>query len=268
MTIIEFTEKLLNQMKEHAETIKSSHDESLTMASRMIPAVQDAIHDLQQFTYNYSFSDQQEEIAFFKELKPVLVSHYYYYRKEFMVSLYDSFKDTFHKKAYYESVLERMEQYARKHNEFYLYCMTGQVHLDDKYFTRKGSSYRGLIDSKFSTGYDGKLAKLLANELMKKIIHERISRLDNVGGKSPVVNWTGKKSDAIELLFALQASGSINHGEVDVKKLVNAFEEVFNIRFGNYYDLIKKIRVRKGNQANFLDSLKSKFLMRLDQMDE
>jgi hypothetical protein len=268
MTIIEFTEKLQNQMKEQADLIKSSQLEGVTLAARMVPIVQELMHDLQQFSYNYTFSDQQEEIKFFKESKPVLLSHYYYYRKEFAISLYDSFKDIGTKRRYYESVLNHLGQYARKNNEFYLYCMTGQTYLDDKYFSRNGASYRGLIDVKFSTGFDTRLARLLANELIKENILERISGLDRNTERQRHVHWTGKKSDAIELLFALQASGSINNGEVEVKKLVSTFEELFNIQFGNYYDFVKKIRMRKSGQAKFLDMLKAKFLLRLDQMDE
>lgn len=268
MTIIEFTEKLQSKMKEQADLIKSTSPERLTLAARMVPIVQELIHDLQQFSYNYTFSDQGEEIKFFKESKPVLLSHYYYYRKEFAISLSDSFKDLVGMRMYYQSVLDKLGQYARKNSEFYLYCMTGQTQFDDKYFTRNGGSYRGLIDVKFSTGYDDRLARLLANELIKGSVRERITGLDGNTTKQVHVNWTGKKSDAIELLFALQASGSINGGEVEVKKLINAFEQCFNIQFGNYYDFIKKIRMRKGNQATFLDALKSRFLMRLDQMDQ
>jgi hypothetical protein len=267
MTIIEFTERLQNKMKEQADLIQAGQPERITLAARMIPIVQELINDLQKFSYVYRFSDQQEEIKFFKESKPVLLSHYYYYRKEFAISLYDQFKDIVARKNYYESVLDKLGKFARKNNEFYLYCMTGQTHLDDKYFLRNGAAYRGLIDVKFSTGYDDRLARLLANELIKDDIRDRIACLDGDIGKQRHVNWTGKKTDAIELLFALQASGCINNGDIEIKKLVNSFEELFNIQFGNYYDFVKKIRMRKSTQTSFLDSLKTKFLARLDQMD-
>ncbi|MBL0744856.1 RteC domain-containing protein [Chryseolinea lacunae] len=268
MTILEFTDTLQTQMKQQADQIRSTHPESLTFAARMIPLVQDLIHDLQQFSYRYTFSDQLEEIKFFKESKPVLTSHYYYYKAEYSLCLFDSFKDSEARKKYYEGLLVKMERYARKNNEFYLYCMGGQTHFDDVYFTRKRTSFRGLIDQNFSTGYDDRLAKLLANELLKSTIQHRLTALDRPAGKPFDLNWTGKKSDAIELLVALHASGRINNGDIDVKKLVKAFEEMFNIRIDNHYDFIQKIRMRKGKQANFLDDLKSKFLLRLERMDD
>jgi len=268
MTIIEFADQLQDQMKAQADLIRSNQPEKITRAARMIPIVQGLIYDLQQFSYSYTFSDREEEIKFFKESKPVLLSQYYYYRKDFAISLYDSFKDIVSKQKYYESVLGKLEQFARKNNEFYLYCMTGQTHFDDKYFTRNGASYRGLIDVKFSTGYDDRLARLLANEIIKSGIRERISGMDTNVGKQSVVHWTGKKSDAIELLFALQASGCINNGEVEVKRLVRTFGELFNIQLGNYYDFVKKIRMRKGDQASFLEKMKMNFLTRIDQMDK
>ncbi len=268
MTINEFAEQLQGQVKDQADRLKSNYEERLMIASQMVPMIQELIHELQQFSYGYIFSNQEEEIKFFKESKPVLLSHYYFYRKDLAISLYDSFKDIESRRKYYESVLERMGQYARKNSEFYLYCITGQTHFDDRYFTRRSASYKGLIDVKFSTGYDDRLARLLANELLKVNVHERISSLDSNTSKKSSMRWTGKKTDAVELLFALQASGSVNNGEVEIKKMVESFEELFNIQLGNYYDFLRKMRMRKNSQPAFLDSLKTKFLLRIGQMDD
>jgi len=267
MTISEYTQQLHQQLKENVVQLSSSHSDRLTFNSKMGSVVQDLISKLQQFTYNYTFATAGEEVQFFKELKPVLLSQYFYYKKSLSVFLSDSYKDRRCKQAYYRSVLSRFERYQRKNSSFYLYCVTGQVHFDNIYFMRSAGAYQGLIDPQFSTGYDVKLARLLANELLRKDLSQSIEKLSTVE-KTSTVHWTGKKSDAVELLFALQASGSINGGQVDVKALVGAFERFFNVSLGNYYDFIKKIRMRKGGQSIFLDSLRDKLLRRLHQLDE
>jgi hypothetical protein len=118
-----------------------------------------------------------------------------------------------------------------------------------------------------STGYDVRLARLLANELLRTEIILCLANL-SAGERNSSLNWTGKKSDAVELLFALHAAGSINGGQVDIKKLASAFEQFFNVQLGNYYDFVKKIRMRKGNQTSYLDAMKENLLVRLREMDQ
>lgn len=262
MDIFNFSDGLQQQLKAMAESARSK--EPLAHASEMINLVEELLHDLRQFTYNYTFNSTQEEIRFFKDTKPVLLSQYYYYKKLFDIALFDSFKDAAAKMRYYESVLARLEEFARKNNEFYLYCMAGQTHFDDTYFSRKEKTFSGLMDTRFSTGYDDKLAKLLANELIRKHV---LNLLNSIGQLSlSPITWTGNKTDAIELLVALHSLGSINNGNIELRKLVQGFEERFNIQLENYYDFLKNIRTRKG-RTSFLDTLKEKLLQRLEQME-
>lgn len=267
MTIAEYTEKLQRQVKEYAASIGEENSDRVTFIALMISFTLDRIAELQQFTYKYAFRDAAEEIQFFKEFKPVLLSQYFFYKKLFTVTLCDSYMDRSSKKEYYKSVLTQLQIFQRKNAQFHLYCLTGQTHHDSTYFTRNMRLYQGLIDIKFSTRYDVKLARLLGNELLRNELSQRVTKL-SLTEKISNIHWTGRKSDAVELLFALQASGSINGGHVDVKVLVAAFEKCFNVSLGNYYDFVKKIRMRKGNQASYLDGLKSNLLLRFKEMDE
>jgi len=262
MDIFTFSQGLEQQLKALADS--RGNDDLLTHTSKMMAMSQELMHDLQQFTCNYSFPSPADEIRFFKEVKPVLFSQYFYYKKIFDIALFDSFKEPHARKLYYENVLAGLEEFARDHQEFYLYCMTGQTTLDELYFLRKKRLFSEFSDTRFSTGYDDKLARLLANELIRKHVFALIIAVDT---PPAATTWTGNKTDAIELLFALHASGAINNGEIDLRKLAQRFEEFFNIQLGSYYDFLKNIRTRKGGRANFIDRLKNKLLQRLDKMD-
>lgn len=267
MTISEYTQQLQEQLKGEVARLNKEHQDRLAFLARVVPYTNDLIAGLHQFTQKYIFSGPEEEIHFFKESKPVLLSQYFFYKKALSIFLYDSYKDVESKKIYYQSELAQLECFLKRNNRFHLYCLTGQTYLDDKYFMRKAQPYKLWFDSQSSTGYDIKLARLLARELLMNEVKLSMQKLSTQTKGSSVI-WTGKKSDAIELLFALHASGSINGGQIDVKKLVNAFEQFFNVQFGNYYDFIKKIRMRKGNQTIYLDVLKSNLLLRIKEMDE
>lgn len=263
MNIITFTEGLHEQVRTMANSTPDR--EPLAHASQMTSFIKELLHDLQQFTHSYTFTSPQEEIQFFKETKPVLLSQYFYYKKRFDLVLFDSFQQYSKKKQYYLAELDKLKVFTRKHEDFVRYCMSGHTHFDDAYFMRNHKLFSGLIDTRFSTGYDEKLAHVLANELIRKHLMDLIDKID-LPVSSELV-WTGNKTDAVELLVALHALGTINNGELDLKRFVRNFEQCFNVQFGNFYDFIKNIRARKGGRSNFLDTLKEKFLQRLDQME-
>jgi hypothetical protein len=267
MTISEYTEQLQKQLKDEVARLNKEHQDRLTFLARVVPYTRDLIVGLQQFVHQYKFSGPEEEIQFFKEQKPVLLSQYFYYYRALSIFIYDSYKDIESRRIYYNSVLVKLERFVRKHNRFHMYCRTGERYLDEKYFMREGQPSRIIIDMQSSTGYDVRLARLLANELLRTEIILCLANL-SAGERNSSLNWTGKKSDAVELLFALHAAGSINGGQVDIKKLASAFEQFFNVQLGNYYDFVKKIRMRKGNQTSYLDAMKENLLVRLREMDQ
>jgi hypothetical protein len=258
MDIIQFTEGLNATLKERVNrsTRQGTPGELLTF-------VQELLYELQQFTYNYKFKSTEEEIKFFKEAKPTLLSQFYYYRKVTTITLFTSYKDEEQKKFYYQGQLQKLEEFARKHAEFYLYCVTGLTYLDNKYFVRHRTATRKIIDLRFSTGYDDTFARLLANELLKEYLQAYFKK-----SSKGMLTWNASKTDMVELIYALHAANAINGDNMEIKQIASLFEDIFQVDLGNYYDVMKKIRTRKQGQSNFLDRLKLVFLKRLDDLEK
>jgi hypothetical protein len=80
-------------------------------------------------------------------------------------------------------------------------------------------------------------------------------------------NWSATKVDLIELIYALQCSGTINNGNSDIKKIAKACEQLFNIDLGNYYRTFSDIRSRKMSQTKFIDKLKDSLLNKIIDSD-
>ena len=260
MNIIKFSEGLQAKLKQELDTLNTDQDEIVNMG-RLLTFIRSLINELKTFTRSYTFQNQAEEIQFFKEVKPVLLSQYFYYKKVFAVRLFDSFKDVKSRQANYYTLLQRLEKSVEKNLEFYEYCMSGSTFMDTHYFTRQHQNHKSPDrDESFSTGYDTKLAKILAKELMKKYI---IKLLDQVDVVQPGLNWTDSKTDLIELIYALHSVEAFNNGSVDIKQVANAFERWFNISLGDYYRVFMNIRLRKSGKSTFLDRLKDKMNQRL-----
>ena len=131
------------------------------------------------------------------------------------------------------------------------------------------------MDPEFNSSHDLNVAFILANEYLIRYLEESQINGDQKKVKphdarmfDPELHWSDSKTDLIELIYALQSKGSINHGRMDVKQIAGKFEEVLNINLGNYYKTFQEIRIRKKGRTNFLDQLKEKVIQRMDESDE
>ncbi len=262
--IIAFSEQLQSRVKGRLDELNTDQDELMNIGS-FLSFVRSTIEELKAFTTTYKFSGETEEIKFFKEIKPVLLSQYFYYKKIFAIKLFDSFRDTKTRRTNYCKILQQLEKFVQKNLEFYEYCMTNAVFLDKHYFTRNVRNTKSIDrDANFSTGYDTKLAKFLANELTKKYI---LKLLDHVDTKHPGLNWTGSKTDLIELVYALHSVEAFNNGSADIKFIADSFRQFFNVDIGDYYRVFVNIRLRKSGQTNFLDELKNKLREKMNDFN-
>lgn len=265
MDIMTFSKQLESRMKERLENFNPDQDEILK-TGHALTFIREIIAELKQFASTYKFTDEPEEIRFFKEIKPVFLSQFFYYKKVFALRLFDSFKDLKTRQSNYYKILQHLERFVQKNLEFYEYCMTSTTYLDKHYFTRNRQNHKSIDrDEKFSTGYDTKLAKILANELLKKYILDLLkkSQADRSTDTSTTLTWTGSKTDLIELIYALHSVEGFNSGTANIKVIASAFEDVFNISLGDYYRTFQDMRIRKRSQTPFLDTLKERFISRL-----
>lgn len=252
-------------MKERLEEFDADQNEILKVG-HALTFIREIITELKQFSSTYKFASESEEVTFFKEVKPVFLSQFFYYKKIFALKLFDSFKDVKTRQANYYKILQQLERFVQKNLEFYEYCMTNTTYLDKHYFTLNQQNHKSIDrDEKFSTGYDTKLAKILATELLKKYILELLkkSQADRSTDTSTTLTWTGSKTDLIEIIYALHSADVFNNGTANIKVIASAFEDVFNISLGDYYRTFQDMRIRKRSQTPFLDILKERFTNRL-----
>ncbi len=176
MGIITFSEELQQRLKAIGDLDSGEGD--LLRVGKAVSDIREIISELKQFTVKYSFRDVDEEVQFFKEVKPVFLSQYTYYRKMFSVLFHNSFQDREGQIHNYYKVLKKLQAFSVRNQTFCEYCMSGATYLDQNYFTRKAQTPPAVaLDEKFSTGYDLKLSKILAHELMKGYIIDALRKL-------------------------------------------------------------------------------------------
>ena len=77
------------------------------------------------------------------------------------------------------------------------------------------------------------------------------------------LKWTAKKTDLIELLYALDAAGCFNSGNVSLNQIAIYLENVFNTNLSHFPRDFYEMRIRN-NQTPFIDKLKILLKKRMD----
>lgn len=273
-----FTAKHLKEIEKQIQQIEKEEKNELIKASKVIIYLEKKIDELKEFILNYEFKSEQEEISFFKEIKPRILSYLIYYMSIYKIEVNRPTGSHTTIETYLLTELDLLKRYFERNIEFYKYYRAENSHLDKIYFLRTGDTelYMNIScfyvdrDIRFSTGYDYKVAKIKANDFLELYLKSELSKLDkNMENYLPEFRetFTGSQADIDELINALYASKVFNHGNITLKRLSAYIGKVFNIDTGDIYHVFGEIRERKGSRTRFLDRLKLDLLKRMDEAD-
>lgn len=274
--------QLLIDLNEQLNFINLEIENIIKRSEKAIEIIAKALDNLKKNISKNNFKSQNEEIKFFKEVKPQFFSKLIFYSKVLTIETKRPKGTDTTKRKYLLNELDNLNRYFDDNLEFYQYYRTGATFLDEKLFLRGKSDLRisfGTFfytsDHNFNTTHDFKVSKILANDLLEIYLKEQLAIIDRkevmtTKTQLPKVRltWTDNKSALIELLYALHHQGSFNNGNADIKEIASYFETIFNIDLGDVYRSWYSIRSRKNESTVFLDNLKKILLKKLEQEDE
>ncbi len=265
-----FQNVLLQIQKE--EQSQSLQSDSIKQAKEMITFLHNTIQNLKEEVFDHGFENEIEEIDFFKSIKPQILGKLIYYNKIFRIETTCPVNEGKLYQRYYESQL-KMLKYEYEENicnkDFYQYYRAGRTDRDHIYFKLGQINYHdGLksgvfeIDLSFSTYYDNKIARIIANELLYSYLLTKINPEDNPNmilmnkdsGKD--ISWTNSQNALIELIYALYASNSISHGSIGIRKIALIFQVLFRTPLNDVHHAFHRMKTRAGSRTSFLDQLK------------
>ena len=279
--VLKLKEKILHNIQE----IEKMEYNTLQKSGMIIPLMEKTFDELKSYINCYSFKDDVEEILFFKEIKPQIFSQLIYHNKIYNIEMRMPTGSIDDRIIYLKRVQNRIKYFFDMNLDIYQYYRSGSTHLDRVYFLRGKPDIQLLLDSfyferdaNFSTCYDFKVTKILANEMLSAYINSKLSELeylqtqsrseDNTTFSKVKVKWTGKKSELTEIIYAWIEAESFNHGNVNIKELVNYIETVFNIDIGDFYHVFLEMRERKSSRTIYLDKLMKLLNERMNNADK
>ena len=248
----------------------------------MVHRLQTVLNDLRIKIQTYVFPSKEDEILFFKTQKPEILARLLFFYKIYRIEAQCPNGSDEVIRSYINRELDNLTYFFNRNLDFYQYYRSGSTVYDEYYFVRGKADLRLCTDSaqfdkdpNFSTGYDYKVAKIIANEMLRIYLNKRLMKLetdaqveDNLQKclKYPF-RFTGKKVFLIELGYSLVSSGDINNGNVEIKEMMNFLGTVFQVELGDYYAAYIAMKERKKDRTAYLSRLQDSLVKRMDEDD-
>lgn len=272
----------LIRVQEEEQGISLESKNVIEESCHMTIFLRNLLSELKNHISENGFKDENEEIEFFKMIKPQILGKLIYYNKIFRIetSCPVSIGKLYYK--YFSEELQELKQEYKEdiyNSEFYRYYKSGRTDYDHNFFLlgKINRNIVGLnsfvfeIDPQFSTYYDYKISRIIANGLLYNylLIRTNPDETEQPQTQLPLSNkdifWTDSKNALIELIYALYASRVISNGKVGIKKISNLFQIAFRVKLGNLHHAFHRMKDRAGSRVTFLEHLKDSLEQYMDK---
>tara|TARA_R110000868_G_scaffold97506_1_gene268136 strand:+ start:516 stop:1406 length:891 start_codon:yes stop_codon:yes gene_type:complete len=276
--------KIIEDFKNEILEIEESNVNDFNVVEKGITISRKYLQKLRLCIRDNNFKNKENEITFFKKHKPYVYSRLKFYAKLYNFLINRPAGTIQSQQIFIDEEIQKLQESNRRNIDFIKYYREESTVLDEFYFIR-GKDKISLVsdtshfytDAEFSTSHDNAIAKIMAYDLLINHYVQELSYLrDQSYGISNKLNtlangerlgWTASKTDLIELIYALQASGAIKSGTAGIKEMASACEDIFELKLGNVYRTFLEIRERKIDQTKFIDRLKATLLRRMEETD-
>src|SRR5690554_1341942 len=176
---------LISEFEAKLEALESCTEDILYRAETGIAYAERWIKILRDEVVQNGFSSIQEEIFFFKHIKPQIFSKLIYYSKLFNIESKRPRSSSKFQIKYLNSQINKLQVFFNDNLEFYHYYRRGATSLDEQYFVRGKSDLRATtetfhlsIDENFSTSQDGTVATIMAYDMLIVYLQQEIEKLE------------------------------------------------------------------------------------------
>ncbi|WP_333887385.1 RteC domain-containing protein [Sphingobacterium siyangense] len=271
-----FTSILLAELSIDLQKIAVTSENKLQQAERSFKIADQAILRLKEFIATYTFKSPEEEIRFFKEIKPEFQKELFYNEEVLYIESNCPKGPNKARKVFIERTLNRIQAYFEKHSYIYNYCLSGDTSLDTFFFVRSPKpipltpvSYSD-IDPEFSNPHSYKVAKLKAFEELRDYLSNKeqsnttLESFQNKDNKQKLV-FTGPPAALEEALLAMNEKGWFNFGDLPASRLFHAFESLLDIKLANPSRALIGMAIRKKGYTPHIDKMKDALIERIEQ---
>lgn len=224
------------------------------------------LQEIKAMVKEREFASTDEEIYFFKKVKPLITSKYFYYLKLYKIEMATPMSSTDVKIRYYKKEISKLDNYTTSHADFCTYIRRDATYLDHIYFTRGNKSpdlftnYQVMdFEEEFATSHGFVLARILASESLYIHLRKKIQLLENnyaiVDSLLSPIQWKGSKANLVVLMYGLITTGQV---DCDISTLANQLQKLFDIELKDTYRIWADIKTRKKDLFPWLKEMVEK----------
>lgn len=273
--MLQFTSQLKKEIDTKIEQIECSEISMINKSLKASRILAEAYKQLKTFILSYTFQSEEEEILFFKEIKPRLCFRLIYFRKLYNIEM-DRPTGTEKQREYLNDLLNSINRYNCKRLDFIRYYRSGSSIFDSLYFLRGQvdteqymETFSHEFDLNFSTNCDFKVAKILANDMLSDYLMREIEALNDnnnlimgsFGFPATKLTWKGTKAEFQEQVLSWDNAATF--GDVPFTQLHSYMQNVFNIQVDSNLSRILDDLKTRNNPTPFMDKLKNALLRRM-----
>jgi hypothetical protein len=273
--MIHFTSRLKSEIDTEIEQIERAEMSSMAKSLEAVRVFKKAYFQLKEFTLKYKFQGEEEEILFFKEIKPRLCFRLIYYQKLRNIEM-DRPLGIDKQREYLKDLLNDIDKYNCKRIDFVRYYRSGSSRFDSLYFLRGQvdteqymETFSHEFDPDFTTNCDFKVAKILSNDMLSDYLTREIEALNennniivgSFGFPATKLTWKGTKTELQEQILSWDSDSAF--GDVPYTQLHSYIQNVFNIQLdSNISRVLDDLKIRL-SPTPYIDKLKKALLRRM-----
>ncbi len=276
--IKEIAEELYKMERVALEEIDNLTDQSITGQRKLrVQTASNFLSLLKEKVLDYSFASPEEEIHFFKVIKPKFSSLLIFYSNVERLEIDKPEGGVLHLKDYYESELKTVKRFFDGNRQIYAYYRSEDDDLDRQLFLRGVSDTPRWLckirvdqDERFSTAGDYLYARIIATEQIARYLETAITGVDFHPFVSDDIDttWTGESINLLEMAYGIYQTAQVNNGKIGLAELVRKFEKVFNVTIGRPYRRFSEIKQRKRlSRTKYLDEMAKSINKKIDDED-
>lgn len=272
-------DKILTDLDVEIDEIDLYGYDIIETSLSMVHRLQTVLSDLRTKIQTYVFPTKEDEILFFKIQKPEILGRLLFFYKIYKIETQCPNGSDDVIRSYINRELDNLTYFFNRNLDFYQYYRSHSTMYDKYYFVRGKADIRLCADSaqfdkdpNFSTGYDYTVAKILANEMLRIYLNQRLQLLEKKQLTNDIkislsdfkLKWTGTKSEAIEWGYGLFAAKTLNYGNATIKEVMAFVETAFDIELGDYYRTYLSLKNRKKDRTAFFTFIMEQLQKRMD----
>ncbi len=172
--------KNLNQQLESNLSSINQEDSTVNKYQKATECYYDIILQLKSYVINYSFNDINEEIHFFKNIKPKFISEYIFNNKALQILIQKPIGKDEVVLSYLENKLKDITCFFNANQELYRYHRLNSNYHDALFFVRQRKEFLHLSDASqinfepaFSSSHDYLLAQIIANDRLEYFLKDQ-----------------------------------------------------------------------------------------------